>query len=95
MERMAKRLPFAGDCDQDQSVINTTTEMTAVPTTLRAAVRVFPETKILTKDYEEFNVAVEVEGVLHNRHLLSDMTIDIIFIVDNGYMTMPFVVGSS
>jgi hypothetical protein len=84
MECMTKRLPSSGDYNQDQPAIDAMTEITAVPTTLQAAVRIFPETKILAKDYGEFNVAVEVEGVLYNRHPLSDTTVDVIFIVDNG-----------
>jgi hypothetical protein len=55
-----------------------------MPTTLRVAVRVFPEVKILTEDVQELNVAVDIEGVLHNRKPLPDTTIDVIFVVDNG-----------
>jgi len=57
---------------------------TTVPTTLRAAIRVFPEVKVLTEDVEEFTVAIDIEGVLHNRKPLPETTIDVIFLVDNG-----------
>lgn len=84
MERMAKRLPSPVDHDHDQSFTNIVAETTALPTTLRAAVRIFPNTKILSKDYEECSIAVEVEGVLRNRQPLLDTTVDIIFVLDNG-----------
>ncbi|KAE8872163.1 hypothetical protein PTNB73_03622 [Pyrenophora teres f. teres] len=56
-----------------------------VPTILRAAIRVFSEVRVLTKEVEEFTVAIDIEGTLHNRKSLPDTTIDIIFLVDNGY----------
>lgn len=62
-----------------------------IPTTLRAAVRVFPETKILNEDLQEFTVAVDIEGVLHNQKPLSVTTIDVIFVVDNGWV---YLIGS-
>ncbi|RMZ73828.1 haus augmin-like complex subunit 8 isoform x1 [Pyrenophora seminiperda CCB06] len=56
-----------------------------LPTTLRVATRLYSEVKILTKDVEEFNVALDIEAVLHNRRPLPDTSIDVIFLVDNGY----------
>jgi len=83
MERMATRLPTPVENEpelgEEQSL-----EPRMMPTTLRAAIRVFPEVKILTKDVQEFTVAIEIEGVLQNRNALSCATIDVVFIVDNG-----------
>ncbi|KAF2749653.1 hypothetical protein M011DRAFT_475007 [Sporormia fimetaria CBS 119925] len=53
---------------------------------LTAAVRIIPEVKLLGADEEQTMwIAVEVEGVLHNRRALSDKTIDVIMLVDNAY----------
>jgi hypothetical protein len=57
-----------------------------MPTTLRAAVRLFPELKVLTKDSHELNVTIEIEGVLYNRSILANDTIDVVIVVDNGYV---------
>lgn len=52
---------------------------------LAASVRVIPEIKVLTQDEEQtFWVAVEVEGVQHNRCPLPDQSIDVIFLVDTA-----------
>ncbi|KAF2786460.1 hypothetical protein K505DRAFT_318426 [Melanomma pulvis-pyrius CBS 109.77] len=60
-------------------------EPTKLPTTLSAAIRIVPEFEILTsKDYQDLWVAVEVEGVLHNRCYLPDPTLDIVIVIDNG-----------
>jgi hypothetical protein len=84
MQRMVPRFPAPVDCDEEQSTDYATTDPTTMPTTIRAAVRIFPETKLLVGDYQEINVAIEVEGVLHNREALPDTIVDIIFVVDNG-----------
>jgi hypothetical protein len=65
---------------------NRATATGTMPTTLRAAVRLFPEVKVLTNDSYEFNVAIEVEGVLYNRSTLSNDTIDVVLVVDNRYV---------
>jgi hypothetical protein len=44
----------------------------------------FPEAKVLTETVQEFSVAIEVEGVLHNRRDHLHAGIDVIFIIDNG-----------
>ncbi|KAF1941308.1 hypothetical protein EJ02DRAFT_423145 [Clathrospora elynae] len=85
MERIAKRLPPPAEFEREASNAHISSATTELPTTLRAAVRVFPEVKILTKDVQEFSVAVDIEGVLHNRKPLPDTSIDVIFVVDNGY----------
>jgi hypothetical protein len=55
------------------------------PTTLRAAVRILPEVKLLgDSEHQEFGVAIEIEAVLHNRKPLRDSSIDVIFLVDNA-----------
>lgn len=57
----------------------------AGPSTLRTAVKVFSEISQLSQEeHQEFWVAVDVEGTLHNRVLLPDSTIDVIFVVDNA-----------
>lgn len=85
MKLITRRLP-SPEGHHDTSDGHASSQISIIPTTLRAAVRVFPETKILTEDFQEFSVAVDVEGVLHNRRLLPDTTIDVVFVVDNGYM---------
>jgi hypothetical protein len=85
MERMAERLPSQVG-DEHDLPDSQTLEADGMPTTLRAAIRMFPEAKILTKDQQEICVAVEVEGVLHNRSKLESVTVDVIFIVDNRYL---------
>ncbi|KAH7083172.1 hypothetical protein BKA63DRAFT_402981 [Paraphoma chrysanthemicola] len=84
MERMAERLPSPVDVDHEpqERQLN---EATDVPTTLRAEIRIFPQFKELREDQQKIDVAVEVEGVLHNRQTLATPTIDVIFVVDNGY----------
>ncbi|EAT86362.2 hypothetical protein SNOG_06531 [Parastagonospora nodorum SN15] len=84
MERMATRLPTPVENEPELGEEQSLKPRT-MPTTLRAAIRVFPEVKILTKDVQEFSVAIEIEGVLHNRNALSCATIDVVFVVDNGY----------
>jgi hypothetical protein len=83
MERMVTRLPTPVENEpelgEEQSL-----EPRTMPATLRAAIRVFPEFKILTKDVQEFSVAIEIEGVLHNRNALPCATIDVVFVVDTG-----------
>ena len=85
MGRIARRLPSPVEYrhdDQETQIIATCGD---APTTLRAAVRVFSEVNQLSREEEqEFWIAVEVEGALHNRVLLPDSTIDVIFIVDNA-----------
>jgi hypothetical protein len=56
-------------------------------TTLRAAVKTIPEVKVLTEERQEFTVAIELEGVLHNRNPLPDTSLDVIFLIDNGYVS--------
>ncbi|KAI2476812.1 Ubiquitin-protein ligase [Pyrenophora tritici-repentis] len=55
------------------------------PSLLKPEVKVFSEVRILTKEVEDFTVAIDIEGVLHNRKLLPDTSIDVICVVDNGY----------
>jgi hypothetical protein len=52
--------------------------------TLAAAVKITPEVKLLTENEEVFWVAIEVEGVLHNRRPLSYQAVDVVFVVDNA-----------
>lgn len=84
MKLITRRLPSPAEDHHDISDGHALTKISMIPTTLRAAVRVIPETKILTEDVQEFSIAVDVEGVLHNRQPLPDTTIDVVFVVDNG-----------
>jgi hypothetical protein len=55
------------------------------PSTLKAAIRILPETKLLgTAEEQDLWVGVEVAGVVHNRHVPTDSSIDVIFVIDNG-----------
>lgn len=94
MERMAERLPTPIE-DEHRLPDDFTSIITTLPTTLRAAIRMFPQTKMLTQGEQELSVAIEVEGVLHNRRPLPNATIDVIFIVDNGYISAYHPSGTS
>jgi len=83
MERMAKRLPTPIENEHDlPEAVRTET----MPTTLRAVIRMFPQVKVLTEGQQDITVAVEIEGVLQNRNALPTATVDVIFIIDNGYV---------
>lgn len=56
-----------------------------LPTTLQTAVRVFTDKKVLTEEIEEIDIAIDIEGVLHNRRSRQETMVDVIFVVDNGY----------
>jgi hypothetical protein len=86
MARMAKRLPSpVADEHELPSVGPQGSEV--MPTILKAAVRMFPQVKILAEELQEISVAMEIEGVLcGDRGPLPDVTIDVIFVVDNGYV---------
>ncbi|CAO2655627.1 Nn.00g044300.m01.CDS01 [Neocucurbitaria sp. VM-36] len=85
MKLITRQLPSPIEDHLDTSDDHSSPRTSIIPTTLRAAVRIFPETKLLADEYQEFSVAVDVEGVLHNRKSLPDTTLDVIFVVDNGY----------
>lgn len=85
MRRIAGRLPSPAGRYHDDQEAQRTIPHEKLPTTLRAAVRVFSEiVQLSQQEHEEFWVAVEIEGILHNRMLLPDTTIDVILVVDNG-----------
>lgn len=85
MGRIAERLPSPVGYRLDDLETTNVDGRGNAPTTLRAAVRVFSEVTMLSQEEEqEFWIAVEVEGALHNRELLSNSTIDVIFVVDNA-----------
>lgn len=85
MERLARRLHTQTE-DEHEASGNCALKPNGMPTTLRAAMRIFPEVKVLTGGLREMLVAVEVEGVLHNRTAFPSDTVDVVFIVDNGYV---------
>jgi hypothetical protein len=84
MERMAMRLPSPADAEHGFTE-GRPQQSEAMLTTLRAAIRIFPEVKILTEGMQEFSVAIEIEGVLFDRGPLPNVAIDVVFVVDNGY----------
>ncbi|KAH7384444.1 hypothetical protein BKA66DRAFT_441023 [Pyrenochaeta sp. MPI-SDFR-AT-0127] len=79
---ITRRLPSPIENLHGQS---STAKTSPMPTTLQAAVSLFPEIKMLTEDFQEFCVAVDVEGVLHNPKPLPDTTVDLVLVVDNGF----------
>jgi hypothetical protein len=83
MERVARRFPSPTE-DEIQLLDDRPMEAGSMPTTLRAAIRIFPEVKMLTAEVQEVSVATEVEGVLHNCNGLANGTIDVVFLIDNG-----------
>lgn len=85
MKRIARRLPTPTEDYHGDRDCQTPTVSGKAPTTLRTAVKVFPEiVRLSEQEHEEFWVAVELEGALHNRIALPDNTIDVIIIVDNA-----------
>lgn len=52
--------------------------------TVAAALKITPEVKLLTEEDQSIWVAIEVEGVLHNKRPLPDQAIDVIFVIDNA-----------
>ena len=84
MDRFASHIPLPTERDQEVVDANAPDSHVTLPTTLRAAVRLFPEVKVLTEEVQEITIAVDIEGVLHNRRPLADDAIDMIFLVDNG-----------
>jgi hypothetical protein len=85
MERMAQRLPTEAE-DEQENIHSQVLKADEMPTTLRAAVRMFPEVKVLTSELQDMTVAVEIEGTLHNRSTSPLVTVDVVFIIDNGYV---------
>ena len=47
--------------------------------------RIFSEVTQLSQDeQQEFWIAVEIEGALHNRMPLTDSALDVVFLIDNA-----------
>lgn len=85
MSRIAKRLPSPIEHHNEEIGARDVATCGKAPTTLRAAVKIFSEVSQLTETkQQEFWIAVEIEGALHNRGLLPESTIDLIFVVDNA-----------
>ncbi|KAI8935534.1 hypothetical protein NX059_008104 [Plenodomus lindquistii] len=85
IDRLAKRLPHLTEYEHESPDTQPVNSSRELPTTLQATVRVFPEKRVLTADIEEIDVAIDVEGVLHNRKTLRDTAVDAILVIDNGY----------
>lgn len=85
MSRIARRLPSPVEHRHDEQETQDSAICGKAPPTLRAAVRVFSEVVQLSEEeQQEFWIAVEIEGALHNRVSLLDSTIDVVFVVDNA-----------
>lgn len=84
MNHIAKHIPPQTDYDRESASACMPNSPLALPTTLRAAISLFPDAKVLADDVQEVTVAIDIEGVLHNRRLLPETTIDVVFVVDNG-----------
>lgn len=82
--RMAGRLPSPVGGGQDSSQDESWHDQSTRPTTVRASVRILTQVRILTEEPQDVDVAVEVEGTLHNRSAAPHTTIDVIFVMDNG-----------
>jgi hypothetical protein len=87
MEGMANRMPPQTDFDHDVSEAHVSDSNLLLPTTLRPAIRLFPQVKLLADEFQEISVAIDIEGVLYNRKPLPNTEIDVIFVVDNGYVS--------
>lgn len=85
IDRLEKRLPYLAECEPEQLDALVPYISSELPTTLRTAVRVFAEKKVLTEGIEEMDIAINIEGVLHNRKPRRDGSVDVIIVVDNGY----------
>jgi hypothetical protein len=92
--RIAKSTPSPAELRHDQMKYHSATDFVSCPATLRAAIRVLPEVKLLGEsEHQEFGIAIEIEGVPHNRKPLRDSSIDIVFIVDNAQVNALAYVG--
>ncbi|KAF2853260.1 hypothetical protein T440DRAFT_477076 [Plenodomus tracheiphilus IPT5] len=85
IDRLAKRLPHLAKYEHESPDAQEADISRELPTTLRATVRVFSDKRVLTAEIEEIDIAIDIEGVLHNRKSLPDTTVDVIFVIDNGY----------
>lgn len=83
MNQLTKHVPPPTDYDRESA---SACKPDTLPTVLRAAISLFPDAKVLTRDIEEITVAIDIEGVLHNRRTLANTAIDVVFVVDNGYV---------
>lgn len=78
MDRVAKRLPIATEPEEEKY-----DETVSLPTTVRVATRIYPQVKLLEEGLQDLSVAIEIESLLHNRNVLSDSTVDLVFVIDN------------
>jgi hypothetical protein len=82
--QVAKQYPSPHEYYEAPGAIDSGTSNTNTsPILLSAAVRILPEVRVLSSEEQQtFWVAVEVEGVLHNRRPLTDPGVDVIILVD-------------
>jgi hypothetical protein len=89
--RAAERLPCSFEQRRDYEETEATGDSEMIPSTLKAAVRILPETKLLqTAEHQEFWVGVELVGVMHNRHEFANPSIDFVFVIDNRLVICAF-----
>jgi hypothetical protein len=84
--QVAEKYPSPHDFRQElPSISDSAAGSYTSASVLAAGVRIIPETKILSTEEEQtFWIAVEVEGVQHNRRALADQSIDVVFLIDNA-----------
>ncbi|EMD93508.1 hypothetical protein COCC4DRAFT_58864 [Bipolaris maydis ATCC 48331] len=85
MDLLTKHMPPPTNYEREVADAYVPNSPLALPNTLRAAIRLFPDAKVLTEDVQEVTVAIDIEGTLHNQRSLSETAIDVVFVVDNGY----------
>ncbi|KAF2449347.1 hypothetical protein P171DRAFT_506920 [Karstenula rhodostoma CBS 690.94] len=85
IKQVARGLPSPLENRHDVDAIETH-EAPQMPATLKTTINVLSEVKVLGSDQsQEFWASVEIKGVLHNRRELVDSSIDVVFVIDNGY----------
>lgn len=84
MDLLTKHMPPPTNYEREVADAYVPNSPLALPNTLRAAIRLFPDAKVLTEDVQEVTVAIDIEGTLHNQRSLSETAIDVVFVVDNG-----------
>ncbi|KAL5374810.1 hypothetical protein DPSP01_011646 [Paraphaeosphaeria sporulosa] len=85
IKQVARGLPSPLGNRHDMDVIEAH-EAPRMPLTLKTTINVLSEIKVFGPEQsQEFWASIEIEGVLHNRRILVDSNIDVVFVVDNGY----------
>lgn len=89
MARAANRLPAPLEYLQEQNDGAQSSDTSTLPSTLKVAVTMLPESKMLSIErYQDMWISVDVQGVIHNQRPLADASINLVFLVDNGYVSI-------